>query len=241
MTEAPLFATTSISKNFGGLAALKNVSVTQHRDELVGMIGPNGSGKSTFVNVVCGVLRQNSGTISLQGKDIGSLHQHDVARAGIARTFQAVRVFERLSLRDNVLNGLLGSKVSPAEALDRARAALERVGLQADPSEPAERLGLYDRRKLELATRLVSDPKLLMLDEPVGGLNPEEIRAMMALIETLRRDCGIFIIEHTMKVITSLADRVVVLVNGEKLTDDRPDAVLKDQAVIATYLGTRDA
>lgn len=241
MTEPPLFAATSISISFGGLAALKNVSVSQRREELVGMIGPNGSGKSTFVNVVCGMLRKNSGALQLEGRDLASMSEHAVARAGIARTFQAVRVFERLSIQDNVMNGLLGRKIPPAEALERVHDALGRVGLKADPKGVAEGLGLYDRRKLELATRLVSRPKLLMLDEPVGGLNPEEIRAMMTLIEALRRDCGIFIIEHTMKVITSLADRVVVLVNGEKLTDDKPEAVLKDPAVIATYLGTGNA
>lgn len=230
-----------VSKRFGGLKALNDVSVVQRRGELIGMIGPNGSGKSTFVNVVTGALKRDAGEIRLDGTDLGALPQHRVARAGIARTFQAVRIFEALSVRDNVLNGLLGQAVSAAEAETRMGAALARVGLSIDPSAPAGGLGLYDRRRLEFATRLVARPKLIMLDEPVGGLNPEEIRAMIALVQSLREEVGIFIIEHTMKVITSLADRVVVLVNGNKLMDDTPQAVLKDKAVIETYLGTGHA
>ncbi|MEP9376009.1 ABC transporter ATP-binding protein [Aquabacter sp. CN5-332] len=230
-----------VSKRFGGLKALSDVSVTQRRGELIGMIGPNGSGKSTFVNVVTGALRRDTGEIRLDGLDLGALPQHKMARAGIARTFQAVRIFETLTVRDNVLNGLLGHAVSTTEGEERMAAALARVGLKVDPDASASGLGLYDRRRLEFATRLVARPKLIMLDEPVGGLNPEEIRAMIALIQSLRQEFGIFIIEHTMKVITSLADRVVVLVNGNKLMDDTPQAVLKDKAVIETYLGTGHA
>lgn len=241
MSDDILFEAQSVSKNFGGLKALRSVSVVQRQGELVGMIGPNGSGKSTFVNVVSGALKRNSGTVALGGRNLGSLSQHEVARAGVARTFQAVRIFEKLTVQENVLNGLLGRGVAKAEAADRARAALQRVGLEMDPHLIAGSLGLYDRRRLEFATRLVSRPKLLMLDEPVGGLNPEEIRAMIALIQSLRTECCIFIIEHTMKVITSLADRVVVLVNGEKIVDDTPEAVLRDRAVIEVYLGTGHA
>lgn len=240
MTEHLLEAI-NISKAFGGLKALSQVNVVQDRGELLGMIGPNGSGKSTFVNVISGTLKPDSGDVRLSGSSICRKPQHLVARAGIARTFQAVKIFDKLTVLDNVLAGSLVHEMSEAEAIDLARASLARVGLNVDLGRISGGLGLYDRRRLEFATRLMSKPKLLMLDEPVGGLNPEEIRAMITLIQSLRGECGIFIIEHTMKVITSLADRVVVLVNGKKLVDDSPQAVLRHREVIDIYLGTGDA
>jgi ABC-type branched-subunit amino acid transport system ATPase component len=236
-----LLQATDISKSFGGLKALSQVNVIQNEGELLGMIGPNGSGKSTFVNVISGTLKPDSGEVTLDGVSIVRQPQHVVARAGIARTFQAVKVFDRLTVLDNVLAGSLGHTMARAEAIDLAKASLARVGLDVGLDQLAGSLGLYDRRRLEFAARLISKPKLLMLDEPVGGLNPEEIRAMIALIQSLREECGIFIIEHTMKVITSLADRVVVLVNGKKLVDDTPTAVLRHREVIDVYLGTGDA
>lgn len=236
-----LLEAVDVSKAFGGLKALSQINVTQGRGELLGMIGPNGSGKSTFVNVISGALRPDSGDIRLMGRSIYRKPQHVVARAGIARTFQAVKIFGRLSVLDNVLAGALGHEMSRADATELAKASLARVGLNVDLDKEAGSLGLYDRRRLEFAARLISRPRLLMLDEPVGGLNPEEIRAMIALIQSLREECGIFIIEHTMKVITSLADRVVVLVNGRKLVDDTPQAVLRHREVIDVYLGTGDA
>lgn len=240
MTEHLLEAI-EISKAFGGLKALSQVNLIQAKGELLGMIGPNGSGKSTFVNVISGTLRPDCGDVRLSGHSIFRKPQHLVARAGIARTFQAVKIFDKLTVLDNVLAGSLGHAMSETEAVDLAKASLARVGLNVALDRTAGGLGLYDRRRLEFATRLVSKPKLLMLDEPVGGLNPEEIRAMIALIQSLRDECGIFIIEHTMKVITSLADRVVVLVNGKKLVDDTPQAVLRHHEVIDVYLGTGDA
>ncbi|MGX9425432.1 MULTISPECIES: ABC transporter ATP-binding protein [Bradyrhizobium] len=236
-----LLEATDISKAFGGLKALSNVNVSQRRGELLGMIGPNGSGKSTFVNVISGTLKPDSGEILLDGANIARRPQHVVARAGIARTFQAVKIFDKLTVLENVLAGALGHSSMGTKEVDEAREALARVGLTADLEQRAGALGLYDRRRLEFASRLISRPKLLMLDEPVGGLNPEEIRAMIGLIQSLREECGIFIIEHTMKVITSLADRVVVLVNGKKLVDDSPQTVLRHREVIDIYLGTGDA
>lgn len=236
-----LLEVTDISKAFGGLKALSDVTVVQRKGELLGMIGPNGSGKSTFVNVVSGTLKPDSGEVRLDGQSIFKQPRYKVARAGVARSFQAVKIFDNLTVLDNVLAGALGHALTQLEAVDRAKASLARVGLNVDLGQRAGGLGLYDRRRLEFAARLISKPKLLMLDEPVGGLNPEEIRAMIALIQSLRAECGIFIIEHTMKVITSLADRVVVLVNGKKLVDDNPQAVLRHREVIDIYLGAGDA
>jgi branched-chain amino acid transport system ATP-binding protein len=236
-SSPPLFQTSGLSKRFGGLRALAAVDAIQRRGELLGLIGPNGSGKSTFVNVVSGALPSDEGKVWLEGRQVSGLPQHIVARAGIARTFQAVRIFRELSVLDNVLAGLLGHRIPSSEANARAHGAMERVGLSVKPDTIAGRLGLFDQRRLEFAMRLIARPRLLMLDEPVGGLNPEEIRSMITLISSLRDECGILIIEHTMKVITSLADRVMVLVNGKKLIDDRPAVVLRDRAVIETYLG----
>jgi ABC-type branched-subunit amino acid transport system ATPase component len=230
-----------LSKSFGGLKALSDVSIVMRRGELMGMIGPNGSGKSTFVNAVSGAIRPDSGEVLLDGVSLVGKPQVKMAQAGICRTFQAVRVFDALSVRRNVLAGALGHAIDKSESNDRIATVLERVGLDTDLERLAGTLSLYDRRRLELATRLISRPKVIMLDEPVGGLNPDEIRSMMALIDSLRTEAGIFIIEHTMKVITSLADRVAVLVNGRKLIDDTPQIVLKDRAVIETYLGLADA
>jgi len=236
-SPSPLFQTSGLSKRFGGLQALASVDALQYPGELLGLIGPNGSGKSTFVNVVSGTLPGDEGKVWLEGRQISGLPQHLVTRAGVARTFQAVKVFRELSVLDNVLAGLLGHRARPHEANERARSAMDRVGLTVAPDTAAGRLSLFDQRRLEFAMRLVAKPTLLMLDEPVGGLNPEEIRSMIALISSLREHCGILIIEHTMKVITSLADRVMVLVNGRKLIDDAPGVVLRDRAVIETYLG----
>jgi ABC-type branched-subunit amino acid transport system ATPase component len=241
VSERRFFEAKGVSKAFGGLQALKDIDVAMDRDELLGMIGPNGSGKSTFVNVVTGALKADKGEVHIDGINIGGRPQVEVARIGISRTFQAIRVFNALSVRRNVVGGVLGHHIDPAEIDDRVAQALRRVGLEANLDQEAGALGLYDRRRLELAMRLISRPKMIMLDEPVGGLNPEEIRAMMTLIESLRSDAAIFIIEHTMKVITSLADRVVVLVNGGKLVDDAPQVVLRHKAVIETYLGMADA
>jgi ABC-type branched-subunit amino acid transport system ATPase component len=240
MGSDTLLKASGISKSFGGLHALSDVSVSMRRDELLGMIGPNGSGKSTFVNAITGAIQFDAGEIFLDGVNLTGKSQADIARAGIARTFQAVRVFDALSVRRNVMAGALMAHLTTAEANERIGDALKRVGLMANPDQLAGSLSLYDRRRLELAARLVSRPKLIMLDEPAGGLNPDEIRTMMNLVESLRSEAGIFIIEHTMKVITSLADRVVVLDNGHKLIDDVPQVVLRDRAVIETYLGLAD-
>jgi branched-chain amino acid transport system ATP-binding protein len=237
MSDVALLQTIGLSKRFGGLRALDDVNVMMRPGELLGLIGPNGSGKSTFVNLVSGVLRPDEGRVLLAGEDVTGLASHRISGVGIARTFQAVRLFLQSDVAANLRAAMIGHDLSQEESINRSKAALLRVGLEVDPTKSAAELGLYDQRRLELAMRLVSRPKLILLDEPVGGLNPAEIRSMIALIQSLRAECGILVIEHTMKVITSLADRVVVLVNGRVLIDDKPNVVLRDPAVIETYLG----
>jgi ABC-type branched-subunit amino acid transport system ATPase component len=236
----PLLETTALSKRFGGVSALHDVSVVLERDETLGMIGPNGSGKTTFVNAVTGNLRADSGTLMLDGVSIAGRKPNQLATLGLVRTYQAVRVFGGLTTRANLgtANLLLGDKAFSAgelvELLDWLR--LDRV-LDKD----AGSLTLFEQRRLELAMRLVLRPKLVMLDEPVGGLAVTEVREMIKLLSELKARTTLFVIEHTMRVIRELADRVVVLVAGEKIADGPPVEILRDRRVIEQYLGTAHA
>jgi ABC-type branched-subunit amino acid transport system ATPase component len=239
----PLFAARGLRKRFGGVAALQDVEVVQHRHETLGMIGPNGSGKTSFVNSVTGDLRLDGGTVEFDGRPITGLSGHRVAAAGLTRTYQAVRVFSRLSVAANLetartLRDTTGGAF-PAHAEERELLAWlrldHRLGVEAGG------LTLFEQRRLELAMRLVLRPSLILLDEPVGGLAPSEVRGMMQLLDELRSRCTLFVIEHTMKVIRELADRVVVLVAGQKLADGPPAEILRDRRVIEHYLGVPPA
>lgn len=230
MTE--LLAALDLRKRYGGIHALRGVSVVQHAGETLGMIGPNGSGKTSFVNAVTGHLRLDGGGIRFGGVDLTRAGPHVVTRAGLTRTYQAVRVFGRLTVRDNLATASLlqPGGVDAAELLAwlQLDTALDRV---------AGSLTLFEQRRLELAMRLLLRPRLIMLDEPVGGLATSEVRAMIALLQELKARCGIFVIEHAMKVIRELADRVVVLITGEKIADGTPNEILKDTRVVEHYLG----
>ena len=207
------------------------------------MIGPNGSGKSSFVNAVNGQLRLDAGSVRIAGVAITGQRPHVATRMGLARTYQAVRVFSRLPVRDNLLTaGLLHHRDPHALFADPATRELL-AWLQLDQGLPriAGDLTLFEQRRLELAMRLLLRPKLIMLDEPVGGLAPGEVRTMMQLLRELKQRCAIFIIEHTMQVIRALADRVIVLIAGEKVADAPPEEVLRDRRVVEHYLGAAHA
>ncbi len=229
----------AISKRFGGLDALRNVDLTQHCGETLGMIGPNGSGKTTFVNVISGHIRPNGGTVCFAGRSLGGLRPFQIAQAGLTRTYQAVRVFGELPVRGNIAAALVDAP-NPAAAHEVAElAAWLRIEHRLDTKAGA--MTLDEQRRLELLMRLVQRPQLIMLDEPVGGLSSAEVRAMVALLAELKLRCTLFIIEHTMKVIRELADKVVVLMAGEKLAEGPPADILADKRVIDTYLGAADA
>jgi len=237
-----IFVARNLCKSFGGVQALSGVDVVQRADETLGMIGPNGSGKTSFVNAVTGELSLDSGKVNFGDLDITGVRPHEVVTAGLARTFQAVRVFSSLSVRDNlrIARMLLGDAPHALDATDRAE-LLQWLKLDNRLDAMASGLTLFEQRRLELAMRLMMRPKMVMLDEPVGGLAPSEIREMMQILQELKARCAIFVIEHTMRVIRELADRVIVLITGQKIADGPPVEILKDQRVIEQYLGTPHA
>ncbi len=237
-----LFAARGLGKRFGGVVALDAVDVIENEGETLGMIGPNGSGKTSFVNAVTGHLRLERGEVSFAGRTITGMRPHEIAAAGLARTYQAVRTFSRLSVAANLETARLmrGTAASPGAASDD-RELLEWLRLDNRLGAEGGSLTLFEQRRLELAMRLALKPRLIMLDEPVGGLAPREVRDMMQLLQELKARCTLFVIEHTMKVIRELADRVVVLIAGQKIADGRPIDILKDRRVIEHYLGTPHA
>lgn len=235
-----LLEVSGLSKRFGGVAALRNVDGHSVAGETLGMIGPNGSGKTTFVNMVSGHVKPDSGTLLFAGHDIAGKTPHELAAIGLCRTYQAVRVFSALSTRQNIDTARL---LLSDRGLDQAELAelTEWLKLDTRLDVAAGSLTLFEQRRLELLMRLVLKPKLIMLDEPVGGLAVTEVTQMIQLLKELRSRCSIFVIEHTMRVIRELADRVMVLIAGEKIADGPPADILRNQRVIDEYLGARHA
>jgi branched-chain amino acid transport system permease protein len=240
---APL-AIAGLRKAFGGLVAVDGLSFAVERGEIVGLIGPNGSGKTTVLNLISGALVPDSGAIRLNERDIAGLSANRVARLGIARTFQLVRVLESMTVIENVMVGLAFRRVplGGAAAEQAAAGLLTRVGLAGKADLPATQLTYIDQKRLELARALALAPDLLLLDEWLAGLNPTELAEGIALIRSLR-DSGITIIlvEHVMDAIRSLCDRCVVMNVGRKIAEGKPAAVLADREVVRAYLGVLDA
>ena len=233
-----------ISKRFGGLQALDDISFVVGEGEAVGLIGPNGSGKTTLFNVIAGASRATSGSIVFRGRPITDIPAHEIARHGISRTFQLVRPFLNLTTADNVLAGVLFGipRISRAEARRRARDVLERVGLSARADDPAAELSLVERKWLEVGRALASEPKLLLLDEFMAGLTRNEMTRAVDLIKEVNGSgITIVVVEHIIKAVTATCSRVIVLDAGTKLADGPLSAVVRDPAVIAAYLGSRRA
>jgi ABC-type branched-subunit amino acid transport system ATPase component len=231
-----LLEVNGLSKSFGGVAALAGVVGHSIEGETLGMIGPNGSGKTTFVNVVSGHARADSGTLTFAGVNIARMRPHQLAEVGLCRTYQAVRVFSELTTRQNIDDARLLLKDRGLGAAE-VRELTEWLRLDRKLDKPAGSLTLFEQRRLELLMRLVLKPRLIMLDEPVGGLAVTEVSEMIALLQELKSRCSLFVIEHTMRVIRELADRVMVLITGEKVADGPPAEILQNQRVIDEYLG----
>ena len=233
-----------VRKAFGGLVAVNDVSLRVETGEILGLIGPNGSGKTTVLNLISGALRADDGDIRYKGHAITGLPANRIARLGIARTFQIVRVLEHLSCLENIVAGL-AFRPHPLwgdDARRRGRELLDRVGLGNRPDVPAGQLTYIDQKRLELARALALDPELLLLDEWLAGLNPSELMIGIDLVQSLREEgLTIVLVEHVMDAIRSLCDRCVVMSAGAKIADGPPAAVLAEPEVVAAYLGGADA
>jgi branched-chain amino acid transport system ATP-binding protein len=231
-----------LTKRFGGFCAVNQVSFEVRPGEILGLIGPNGSGKSTTFNVIAGTLRPSAGSIRFDGEEIGGLPAHRVCRKGLARTFQIPRPFRQLSLVENVTLGAYYGRsggISRAEAGRRAAAALELVGLPSDARTTTQGLGAAALKRLELARALATEPRLLLADESLGGLDHAEMDRAAALLDEIRSKRGITIVwvEHIMGVLMRIVDRVIVLDHGEKIFEGLPDAAARDERVTEVYLG----
>jgi branched-chain amino acid transport system ATP-binding protein len=233
----------SLHKSFGGLAAIWKVSLRVEEGEILGLIGPNGSGKSTLFNLISGLMRPDSGRILFRGRDVTGAGPHEICRAGIGRTFQLVKPFARMTALRNVMVGRsYGSDpaVNMKQAERESEEILDRVGLSQKKRIVSASLGLLDRKRLELARALATRPELLLLDEIMAGLNPTEMEAAIRLLSDVRAaGITLIVIEHVMRIILSISDRVVVLSTGSVIAEGPPQEVVRNKKVIEAYLGTR--
>jgi len=235
-----------VTKMFGGLAAVSLVDFELREGEILGLIGPNGSGKTTLVNVITGVLPYSDGDVLFGGRSIRGLRPHEIGRLGLSRTFQVVKPFRNLTVLQNVMVGaLFGSRGGARELASARRQAdevLDFVGLAHRAQAPAESLNVPERKRMELARALAMRPTILFLDEVMAGLNPAEIDEAVGLIKRIReRGITLMVIEHVMKAIRNVSDRIMVFHHGEKLTEGSPEEVLNNPQVVSAYLGRRYA
>ena len=239
----PILEGEGVTKYFGGLAAVSNVDFTVEQGEALGLIGPNGAGKTTLFNLISAALTTRSGTIRFKGEDITGLSPHKICRMGVARTFQLVKVFSDMPVLNNVILGSyfgMSPGMSSKDAVREATELLEFVGLSVVRETPARDLTLANQKKLEVAGALATKPEVLLLDELMAGLNPTEITQAMELIARIRnKGITIIMIEHVMKAIMNVCERIMVLHHGQKIAEGTPQEIATSEKVIKVYLGDK--
>jgi len=233
-----ILAAQNLTKSFGGLLAVSSLSFQLKPGEILGLIGPNGAGKTTVFNLLTGFMPPDSGAVHLEGDLILGLQPHEICRRGLVRTFQIVRPFLNISVLDNVLVGALVRTGSVARARDHARSVIDFVGLGAMTYAEAQSLPLPLRKRLELARALATQPKVLLLDEVMAGLNPTEVDELIALVRQINQSgVSILLIEHVMRGVMALSQRVIVINYGRTIAEGPPDDIVKNPTVIEAYLG----
>jgi branched-chain amino acid transport system ATP-binding protein len=240
MTNKTIIQVENLNKSFGGLQALKNVNLDLKSNEILGLIGPNGAGKTTLFNIISGSISPNSGLIMFKGSDIKNKRSDQRCKLGIARTFQITKPFQNMTIVENVTVGAYfgKNKISISQARKKAEETLELLGMKELQSFEANTLSIGNRKKLELARALATDPQILLLDEVIGGLTPTEVNAMIETIKEIKKmGISVIMIEHVMKAVTSVSDRMIVLNYGEIIARGTPQEVTENPIVIEAYLG----
>lgn len=227
-----------ITKRFGGLVAVGNLSLSVDEGQILGLIGPNGAGKTTAFNMISGFYKADEGEIIFDGKKITDLRPDQICKLGLTRTFQVVKPFPQLSVLDNVMVGAYNRTNDSKESKKKAEEIIEFLGMQDMEGMTAGSLSVAHRKRLEVAKALATDPKIILLDEAMAGLRPTETDEMIELVRQIsRQGIALLLVEHVMKVIMSLAERIVVIHHGEKIAEGTPQQICQDKAVIDAYLG----